>query len=284
MWNRATLVLAILAGCGAPVEILDVGYDDRYGDSTTMDVYLPDDAGEARPAVMFIHGGGWRHGSKDAHAGAAKRLARSGYVAATINYRLVPDGVFPLAVKDCLCALSFLRAHADEWGLDPERVAVAGYSAGGHLAALLGVAADDPALAPDCAAGPTGPPAAAIPGAGPVDLLAMNVDAVAEFVGASLEDDPARWELASPIHHVEAGEPPFLFIHGSGDWFVDLDEQTRAMDEALRAAGNDSRVLSLDGSGHLLNPGDAVGTLRLEISMEQPEAWLAMTDFLERNL
>jgi acetyl esterase/lipase len=283
MWKRATVLLGILAGCTAPVEIHDVAYDDRFGDATTMDVYLPDEEGTARPAVLFIHGGGWRNGSKAAHAEAAARLARSGYVAASINYRLTPDGVFPRAVQDCLCALSFLRAHADEWGIDPARVAVAGYSAGGHLAGLVGVAADDPRLAPDCAAGPTFPPAAAIPGAGPMDLLDFQHDVVVDFVGVSAEEDPERWELASPLSHVGPDEPPFLFIHGSGDWFVEID-QARRMDEALRAAGNDSRVLELDGGGHLLNPGDQVGDLRVEMSMESPEAWLAIMDFLERKL
>jgi acetyl esterase/lipase len=283
MWKHATLLVGILAGCGAPVEIHDVAYDDRFGDATTMDVYLPDEDGTARPAVLFIHGGGWRAGSKEAHTEAAARLARSGYVAATINYRLTPEGAFPRAVQDCLCALSFLRAHAGEWGIDPDRVAVAGYSAGGHLAGLLGVAADDPRLAPDCASGPTGPPAAAIPGAGPMDLLDFQNDVVVDFLGVSAEADPERWALASPLDHVGPDEPPFLFIHGSGDWFVDID-QARRMDEALRAAGNDSRVLELDGGGHLLNPGDQVGDLRVEMSMESPEAWLAIMDFLERKL
>ena len=285
MWDRATLLLGILAGCTAPVEIHDVAYDDRYGDSTVMDLYLPEGSATARPGVMFIHGGGWRGGTKDHHTDAARRLARSGYVTASINYRLVPDGVFPAAVQDCLCALSFMRANAEEWGLDPSRIAVAGYSAGGHLAALLGVAADDPALAPDCAAGPTYGPAAAIPGAGPTDLVAVHdAPVVSEFIGVSYDDEPETWRLASPIEHVAADEPPFLFIHGEEDWFVDVDGHTRAMDEALRAAGNDSRVLALDGGGHLLNPGDAVGNLRIEISMEQPEAWMAIFDFLERNL
>src|SRR5688572_30270602 len=99
MWDRATVLLGILAGCTAPVEIHDVAYDDRHGDSTVMDVYLPEGSATARPGVMFIHGGGWRAGTKDHHTEAARRLARSGYVAATINYRLVPDGVFPTAVQ-----------------------------------------------------------------------------------------------------------------------------------------------------------------------------------------
>jgi hypothetical protein len=104
----------------------------------------------------------------------AQRLAHSGYVAATIEYRLVPDGVFPAAAEDCFCALAFLRAHAQEYGLDPQRVALMGYSAGGQLVSLLGVHAEDPELQdPGCPAGLTFAPAAVIDGAGPADLRAM---------------------------------------------------------------------------------------------------------------
>ena len=133
-----------LVGCAAPAEIHDVPYDNRFGDQTTMDIYLPAGEPARSPAIMMIHGGAWRFGTKDAYRDAAVRYARSGWVAVSINYRLGPAGVYPRAVQDCVCALAYLRAHADDYGIDPNRIAVTGYSAGGHLASLVGVAGDAP--------------------------------------------------------------------------------------------------------------------------------------------
>ena len=121
-------------GCVAPVEEHDVAYDERFGGDSSLDLYLPDNGAAAHPTVMFIHGGSWRFGDKDHFENAGRRLARSGYAVASINYRLLPDGVFPHNLEDCLCALAFLRAHAAEYTIDPDRIVVMGYSAGAHLA------------------------------------------------------------------------------------------------------------------------------------------------------
>ncbi len=273
--------LLVLAGCAADVEILTgVSYDDRFP-QTTMDVYLPADGATARPAVMFVHGGGWRLGSAAAHAAHAERLAEAGYVTASIDYRLVPDGVYPRQIQDTACALAFLRAHADEWGLDPDRVAIAGYSAGGHLVSLLGVAFDEPDFAPDCAAGPTAPPQAVISGAGPQDLHGLaEADAVRDMLGGTEEEVPERYDRASPITHARADAPPFMFVHGTDDWFVPVD-QSRDMRDALRAEGVDARVLELSGIGHLTGVGGDGGRSEFGMmSVDEPEAWLAQLDFL----
>ena len=283
---RAALVALVALGCEAPREWLGVSYDDRFGEATTMDVYAPESGGAggaARPAVMFVHGGAWKAFSKSAHTRAAIRLARSGYVAATINYRLVPDGVFPRAYQDSACALAFLRAHADDYGLDPARVAVIGYSAGAHLAALLGVATDVDAIAPDCAAGRPGPPAAVVPGDGPLDLRRSRFSAVVDFLGGSVDDIPETYALASPITHVDAGEPPFLLVHAGADLLVDL-AQSEDMRDVLVAAGNEARLLTLAGGGHLFNPDPDVGHLEITQTIETPEGWAAIADFLEDTL
>jgi acetyl esterase/lipase len=280
----ATCWLALaLAGCGDIIEIADVAYDERHGEHTIMDVFLPGDGMVARPAVLFIHGGGWRSFSKDGMESPARRLAGAGYVTASINYRLSPEAVFPAHIQDVNCALAFFRSRADEYGLDPDRVAVMGYSAGGHLASLLGVAGDVAEFQPDCSAGVTGPPNAVISGAGPEDMALMpQGDAVTEFLGGTLAEIPEIYTLASPIAHVDAGEPPFLLVHGTGDWFVDI-EQSEAMRDVLRAAGNDARLLSLRGGGHLLNT-DAGGDWQLQVSTDAPEAWAVITDFLHQTI
>ncbi|HMR80455.1 MAG TPA: alpha/beta hydrolase, partial [Polyangiaceae bacterium] len=168
--SRALPVALALMGCSAPSEILDVSYDDRFGERTTMDIYLPAGEPTQSPAIVMIHGGAWRFGSKDAYRDAAVRMARSGWVAVTINYRLGSAGMYPRAVQDCVCAISFLRRNADDYGIDPNRVAVTGYSAGGHLASLVGLAADLPEHVPDCASGGTTLPNAIISAAGAQDL------------------------------------------------------------------------------------------------------------------
>jgi acetyl esterase/lipase len=273
-----------LAACADIVEIHDVAYDDRFGDATTLDVYLPDDDEAGRPAVLLIHGGGWSKFSKDVYVKQGQRLAGAGYVAVSINYRLTPAGVYPGAMQDSLCALSTLRARADEWGLDPQRVAVMGYSAGGHLASVLGVSADEPDFQPDCAAGPTFAPAAVISGAGPQDLRAMaSADAVQALIGGTLEEFPQRYERASPLARVRSDAPPFLLIHGTQDLFVDV-QQSIDMRDALRSVGAEARLMTLAGGGHLLNGGADPGQVDGLTSADTPEAWAAIIDFLDRSI
>jgi len=167
----ASLVTALActvlhAGCDTVVVETAISYDDRFPD-TVIDVYRPPERLASGAAVLTIHGGGWRDGSdRTSMAAAAERLALAGYVAINVEYRRVPGGEFPRAVQDCLCALAFVRQHAASWQIDPARIAGFGYSAGGHLVSMLGTAADDPAVAPDCAAGTTGPLAAVASGAG----------------------------------------------------------------------------------------------------------------------
>lgn len=277
------LAVALVAGaCAAPpVEALPaVPYDPRHA-ADTMDVFLPRDGATGRPAVMFIHGGSWRSGSSADHTPHALRLAQAGYVTASINYRLVPAAAYPAQEQDALCALAFLRGQADAWGLDPARVAVVGYSAGGHLASLLGVAAAEPAFQPDCAAGPTAPPRAVVSGAGPEDLRGFaGVAAVEQMVGGTLAALPERWDLLSPRAHVRAGAPPFLFVHGRDDAIVPIG-QSRAMRDALVGVGVDARLLELAGDGHVAGTGAAAGREELVVlSLDGPEAWLALADFL----
>jgi len=125
--------------------------DVEYGRDGTapllMDLALPKADGLDRlPAVIFIHGGGWANGTKEVDRAADKLflLVEGGFVAASINYRLSGEAPFPAAIEDCKCAVRFLRTHAEEYRIDPERIGVWGTSAGGHLAMLLG--ASDPGL------------------------------------------------------------------------------------------------------------------------------------------
>jgi acetyl esterase/lipase len=213
----------------------------------------------------------------------ARRLAGAGYVAANIAYRLVPDVEFPGPVQDAWCALSFLRAHAAEYRIDPDRIAVLGYSAGGHSVAMLGVAPDDPSLVPDCASGRTAPPRAVIAGAPVVDMREFAGSSfIRDYMGGSIGARPAAYDLASPIRFVRKDLPPFLFVVGGGDWWVG-HEDSEKMRDAMRAAGNDARLLELGGTGHVLGPVSN-GTYVWTQATETPESWLAIEDFLARTI
>jgi len=259
----------------------DVAYDTRYPPDT-MDVYLPDDGATGRPAVIFVHGGGWSGGNKRDHSAHAMRLAEAGYVAFSIDYRLVPDGAYPAMMQDVACSIAVVRGRAAEWGLDPARIATMGYSAGGHLVSLLGVASDEADFAQSCVddASRGGPPAAVISGAGPQDLRDWGaVDAVIDLLGSEA-DHPERYALASPITHVSADAPPFLLIHGSSDLIVPV-EQSRDMRDALRGAGAEARLLEIAGAGHVLGPGGPGADQELPVlAIDTPEAWIAIFDFL----
>lgn len=236
--------------------------------------------------MLVIHGGGWRSGfDRSGMADHAYRLAAAGYVAFNIDYRVTPEGgEFPHAVQDCVCALAYVRAHAELYGIDPARIATYGYSAGGHLASMLGTAAADPIVTPDCVSGGTGPVAAVISGAGPQEMaLLPEVEAVVAFMGGTDAEVPERYRQASPISHVAPGAPPFLFISGDADWFVDI-EHSRRMQGALDDVGTESRLLSIPGGGHLLNRGASGASWDFQLSIDTPEAWAATIDFLDRKI
>jgi acetyl esterase/lipase len=282
-WPVSTLLLC--AACGADVEVQTVTYDSRH-DRGDMDIHATVSADVTapggRPAVLLIHGGGWWTGDRSDMSRGADRLARAGYVAATIDYRLVPDGAFPIAVQDAFCSLAYLRRHAAELGIDPDRIAAMGYSAGAHLVAMLGVAADVDELQDDgCPSGRTGPASAVIAGAGPFDLTGLDDETTRNFVGVPLDDrNLPRYQAASPIHHVDPGEPPFLLIHAEADQVVDV-EQSRRMRETLRADGNHALLLELEGGGHGIGDGAGLGNEQLEVAIDTPESWLATVDFLD---
>jgi acetyl esterase/lipase len=286
--HRVIAAVPLLAfGCTAPTELPDVVYDPRFGASTTMDLYLPEDGAAARPAVMFIHGGAWKAGDKDHARNLGPRLARSGYVVASINYRLLPEGVFPSNLADSACALAYLRAHAEEHAIDPGRIAVMGYSAGAHLASLVGLASEDPELRADCeAAGgqPIAPPAAVISASGPQDMRTFWDEAgdkagVEAIFGGSPEELPRAYELGSPRYHVRPGAPPFLIVGDAID-FGGIDD----MRDALVGAGNEARLLRIAGSLHVLVQHGDPGVYEGGMASEAPEAWIAIADFLARTI
>jgi acetyl esterase/lipase len=236
----------------------DIAYETADGQTERLDIALPA-AGGRHPLVVLIHGGAWTSGSKGDLRAEILLLAQLGYVAASLDYRLAdaPRNVFPAAVKDVRCAVRWLRSRADEYGIDPARVAAVGVSAGGHLASMLGVAAAAGGLdEPACSA--TQPPvdvSAVVSYAGPQDLRVSGPYTVEQavlvtnFLGVFPGNAPALAASASPITYVGASAAPFLLVHGTADPLVPVD-QSRRMKTALRQAGVKATLLELPSVGH----------------------------------
>jgi acetyl esterase/lipase len=221
-----------------------------------LDLYLPHDAPRPLPLIVWIYGGGWLTGDKDPCLIA--RFALRGYAIASIEYRLSGEAIWPAQIHDCKAAVRWLRAHAAERGIDPERIGVWGASAGGHLACLLGTA-QDPALE-----GAEGETAAASRVAcvcaffPATDLVALDRDPDQDgrirYAMKKLLDGPVAERLdaarqASPVTYVDAGDPPTLLIHGDADSVIPI-AQSRLLADRLRAAGVACELREIHGVGH----------------------------------
>lgn len=207
---------------------LDITYA-RYGNRTLeMDIYRPKQAWGKLPAVVCIHGGGWANGTRMSHGKIAQALAARGYVAATISYRLSGEAPFPAAIHDCKAAVRFLRANASRYGIDADNIGAIGLSAGGHLVALLATSSGVEEL--DGEGGNaefSSAIQAAIPMGAQTDLLSERTKQISavedrgkiwrQFLGGTQQEQLATYRLASPLHHLNASDPPCWFITGEND-------------------------------------------------------------------
>lgn len=214
---------------------LDVTFA-KYGERTLqLDIFWPKDAAGPLPAIVCIHGGGWRKGSKINHRKVAQALAAKGYVTASIDYRLSGEAKFPAHIHDCKAAVRFLRANAKKYGINADRIGAIGHSAGGHLAALLATSGGVADLEGDGGhAKVSSAIQAAVPMGGQTDFMSernREKSATAEiwqqFLGGSQVERPATYRLASPLEHLDKSDPPVWIITGEKD-----DHSTQA--EALR--------------------------------------------------
>ncbi|MCO4763317.1 MAG: alpha/beta hydrolase [Myxococcales bacterium] len=277
------VALAAMVCACAPTHTVfeDIDYDPPTGARTRMDVFVPTSASGKGPAVFLVHGGGWETGDKgDMHI-EAERLADLGFVTASVGYRLIPEGAFPASSQDISCAWRYFISLAKEHGFAPERVAMMGYSAGGHLVSLHATAQSLGSIASNCAAPATTiRPAAVISVAGVHDLLVYHDEkGVGDYLGGSKKAAPARWSEASPIAHVDSSDPAFLFVHGTDDG-INPVEQARNMHKALGEAGVKSRLFELPGGGHLFNPGAGGGEPEGGAPSWSPEGFVVIEDFL----
>jgi acetyl esterase/lipase len=225
------------------------------GQELRLDLALPVEGPGPFPAVLCLHGGGWVSGERQQMKQTIEVLARRGFVAAAADYRLAPKHRFPAQVEDAKSAVRWLRAHAGEYQVDPDRIGVMGLAAGGHLACLLGVTAPGDGLEGTQNAGQSSKVQAVASLSGPTDLLALKgVKAAVEnnlvpLLGARPEEKPEVYQAASPVHFAPHNPPPFLLIHGGADPIVPV-QQAHDFADRLNKAGGKARVQVLQGEGH----------------------------------
>jgi acetyl esterase/lipase len=221
-----------------------------------LDLAMPKDAEGPFPAVVCIHGGGWHGGSRQDLAKTIEVLAGRGYVAVTIAYRLAPTFTFPAPIEDCKAAVRWLRANAKKYKVNPERIGALGYSAGGHLACLLGTSDKSDGLEGNGGnAEQSSRVQAVVSFFGPTDLTRtdwnkdVEKNVLTPFLGGTLTEKPEVYKKASPVTYVTKDDPPFLFFHGTKDPLVPL-EHSKALAEKLKAAGVSADVVVMEGEGH----------------------------------
>ena len=257
------LITTGLSGCLPRVPksvgtIKNIEYGQASGQSMLLDIYRPREMRHKLPVILWIYGGAWKAGSKDSCPIAF--IATKQVAIVSINYRLTEVAPFPAQIYDCKGAVRWLRAHADEYNLDPDHIGVFGVSAGGHLAALLGTTAGNPAMEGNvggnlnyssrvqcvCAFYP------------PTDLNRLVDDPqerkdpnsdVAKLLGGAVADNVARANFASPLFYVDANSAPFFLMHGQEDQLVPL-QQSQIFYDALKRAGVDAHLEIVPHKGH----------------------------------
>lgn len=235
------------------------------GPRQRFDIYLPAGCADAgMPLVVWIHGDSWRDGSRADCP--IVWLADGGYAVASVGYRLTDTATFPAQLDDCRSAIAEIRRNAEVWGIDRDRIAVVGSGAGGHLAALVGLAgAPESRVAAVCTV------------AAPMHLASLGpeherpMSAASLLVGGPLAEFREAALRASPVSHVSSDDPPCLVMHGDRDASIP-SEQGFKLDAALRAAGVESTLVVLEGTGH-----------QVPLDRSSP-AGRSLLEFLDRSL
>ena len=246
-----------------------------------LDLYHPR-SGPALPLLVYVHGGGWAKGTRQAlYRRVPALLASRRYAIATIEYRTSNQAVWPAQIHDCKGAIRWLRAHAARYRIDPRRVAAFGTSAGGHLVAMLGASGGVAELE-----GTTGGHAdqssrvqAVIDFCGPTDLVGIGLKG---RISALVGGDEAKLRSATVQTHLDPGDPPVLICQGLNDRVVP-PEQSRALSRALRQHGIPHELHLLEGVSHGI-PVDGPLLLRFLDRTIGPSSPLALGDALDRAL
>lgn len=247
-----------------------IPYADSVGRDLKLDLYRPDlpDGSPAPPVIVYMHGGGWIGGIRSGPSSVAfgLELAGEGFAFASIDYRLAPEHPAPAAIEDCRLAVRFLRSEGKKLGVDGSRIVAMGNSAGGHLAAMLGLLRAEDGLDGDGLPEIESSVLAVVDLCGITDIPGLLGDRArapwaAAWIQQSGEAQRRLAERCSPMTRVSPDAPPFLIVHGEKDTSVPFDQAERFA-SALQEAGNDCTFVRIPEAGHQLGVTAEVGVQR----------------------
>ena len=237
----------------------DIVYRRVAGTVLKLDVVAPSTDGANRPAIMQIHGGSWVMGDKREQGWPLlSHLAANGWVCFNLNYRLSPGATFPDHLVDLKAGLAWIREHADQWGIDRDFIAVTGGSAGGHLAALMGLTANDPEYQPGFEDADTSLQAA-VPIYGVYDFTSrLGTNRLPfwyrrlerQIMKAFRDEEPEKFRRASPIDQIHPKAPPFFVIHGDRDTLAPVEEAQYFANELRETSKAPVIYAELKGAQH----------------------------------
>lgn len=237
----------------------DIVFRRVAGTILKLDVVAPDTDGTNRPAILQIHGGSWVMGDKREQGWPLlSHLAANGWVCFNLNYRLSPGATFPDHLIDLKAGLVWIREHAAEYDIDPDFIAVTGGSAGGHLAALMALTANDPEYQPGFENADTSLQAA-VPIYGVYDFTSrLGINRLPfwyrrleqQIMKAFQSEEPEKFRRASPIDRVHPGAPPFFIIHGDRDTLAPVEEARYFADELRQRSKSPVIYAELAGAQH----------------------------------
>lgn len=264
----AAFIATVAAAQGGPRAALpdgikalrDVPYVANGHEKQKLDLYLPEASSAPRPLLIWIHGGAWQAGSKDQCPALRGGWFERGYAVASVEYRFSQDAIFPAQIEDCKAAIRWLRAHAKEYSLDPQRFGVWGSSAGGHLVALLGTSGDVKEFDVGANLDQSSRVQAVCDYYGPTDLIAFVTrpgyeshsnpsSPESKLLGGLVMEHKDKAARANPITFVSKDDPPFLIVHGDKDPTV-APNQSQLLFDALKKTGVSAHLHIIHGAGH----------------------------------
>lgn len=266
---HAVLLALPLLLSADPVVQRDITYATLGGEKLQLDITRPSTPGP-HPCVLCFHGGAWKYGHRRDVTAFTADLAKQGYAAAAVSYRLAPKHKWPAQIIDAKTAVRYLRANADQYDLDPQRISALGFSAGGHLAALLGTTGNDSDFEGDLYREHSSEVQCVVDFFGPADLSLFSETPGIEaayfkpLFGKLYRAEPELYKKASPIEYCHDKCPPFLILHGTADIIVPVIHSERFHDKLLKA-GVKSELFKVRGGGHGWGGEDAERTTQVTL-------------------
>ncbi|XOV94090.1 MAG: alpha/beta hydrolase fold domain-containing protein [Bacteroidota bacterium] len=236
-------------------QIKDITYKRIDGIELQLDIYRKKDLKGPTPTMIFIHGGAWKKGKRQDYLPYLVDYAKKGYITATISYRLTNQAPFPAAAQDVSCGIKWIKEHADDYGIDPDRIALVGGSAGGHLALLIGYGGEEALFNEECDTVVTNAVKAVVDFYGPVDLTtpyAISVNSVYDFLDAKYDENPDVYLTASPKTYISSDNPPTLIFQGTIDSLVPVS-QSDSLEVWLDRSGVPNDYHRLKGWPHTMD-------------------------------